>query len=79
MITFINLNLSGPSVIAPKANKAAYLFFQSGLVMFKLTKPKTGSIISLPTTNAIAAKQQPDDNATPSSSSSSSSSSIFTL
>ncbi len=79
MMTFINLYLSGPSVIDPSAIKAEYLFFHSGSLMFALAKVITGSMISLPITRAIALRQHPDDKATPNSSSSSSSSSMFTF
>lgn len=76
---FINLILSGPSVIAPSARSAEYLNFQFSLYRLAETNAITGSVILFPITNAIAARQQPEDRATPSSSSSSSSSSILTL
>jgi hypothetical protein len=79
MITFMNLTLSGPSVIEPSAIKEEYLFFQSVSFILALANCKTGSMISLPITRAIALRQHPEDNATPNSSSSSSSSSMFTF
>jgi hypothetical protein len=41
---FMNWILSGPSVMAPKASRAEYLFFQSYYVMFCWTNLITGSI-----------------------------------
>lgn len=39
---FINSDLSGPSVIAPRAIRAEYLFFQSDDVIWPETKLITG-------------------------------------
>jgi hypothetical protein len=47
---FIKVILSGPSVIDPRANKAEYLFFQSGDVILGDTKLIMGCITGLPIT-----------------------------
>lgn len=55
---------SGPSVIAPKANKDEYLNFQLGLLILPDTKSMTWSKIWSPLIIAIAFKQHPEDSDT---------------
>ena len=74
-----NLALSGPSAIAPKDIKAAYLFFQFSLVMFGGTKATTGYTISFLRIKETLTRRHPQAIFTPHSSSASSSSSIWTL
>lgn len=78
-IIFIKFILSGPSVIAPKANKAEYLIFQSAEIIFYETNAITDSIIAFPKIYATLSRQQPAERATPHSSVSSSSLSNVTF
>ena len=72
-----NFYLSGPSAIAPKAIREAYLSFQSCCSIFCYTNWTMGPMISFLRTRAHLTRQQPADILTPSSSQSSSSSMVL--
>ena len=75
----MNYYLLGPSVIAPKAIKAEYLYFQSYEVILADTNAIMGSITGFPITWETTPRQHPAERAIPHSSASSSSSSISIL